>query len=72
MKKTFIAFLKKKGIYASYRKNIGEATRKEIKDGYIPYSIISYSFNWRETKEGYDFWNAMSSDWSNYCFYGKY
>ena len=65
-KKKFILFLKKKGVYATFRKNIHPTrVRNDIKDGYILPYIIDLSFVWSETKEGDDFWRKISNKWSH-------
>ena len=63
MKKQFILFLKKKGVYALYRKNISSITRKVIENGYIPYNIIGLTVAWSKTKEGHDFWENLDTKW---------
>lgn len=66
--KKFISFLKKRGIYASYRKYlISPKVRKGIKDGHIPPNIFYLSFDWYETKEGRYFWGNISNEWFNIC-----
>lgn len=63
MKRKFILFLKKKGIYASYRKNVCLLGRYEIKKGIINGSFIGYSLNYEKTKEGCHFWRNISNEW---------
>ncbi len=66
MKKKFILFLKKKGIYAAFRKNIDSPrVRNDIKYGHILSFIFDISFFWSETKEGEDFWRNISNEWRN-------
>jgi len=63
-KKKFILFLKKKGAYAAFRKNLNSTrVRNNIKGGYILSFIVSISFTWNDTKEGYDFWRNISDEW---------
>jgi hypothetical protein len=65
-KKKFILFLKKKGVYASYRKNLSYGNiRYAIKHNSIWNEIIRFSFNWGETKEGDLFWLNMNNSWSH-------
>jgi len=67
-KKKFILFLKKKGIYASYRKNLScPRIRRYIKIGSAPEGIIGYSFGWDKTKEGRCFWGDIDYKWFNIC-----
>jgi hypothetical protein len=67
-KKKFISFLKKKGIYASYRKNISSPIiRRQIKNGCASSIIIGESFDWYETKEGRYFWGTIDNKWFNIC-----
>lgn len=64
MKKTFILFLKKKGAYSSFRKNITKSARMRIKNGSITSEIIGMSFPWNTTKEGVAFWRSLDVQWS--------
>ena len=27
--------------------------------------IINYAFSWRDTEEGYEFWNSLANDWQD-------
>jgi hypothetical protein len=66
MKKVFILFLKKRGIYASYRKYVRLIGRYEIKKGIINSGFIRYSLNHEKTKEGIDFWRKIDNEWFNF------
>jgi len=63
MEKAFIMFLKKRGIYASYRKNVRLIGRYELKKGIMTSRFISYSLNYENTKEGYHFWESINDEW---------
>ncbi len=66
VKKKFILFLKKKGVYASYRKNLSaKDVRYFIKNQTIWDEIIRFSFNWGKTKEGDAFWLNINNTWSH-------
>lgn len=67
-KKKFISFLKKRGIYASYRKNLSSPIiRRQIKIGCASEGIIGESFGWDKTKEGRYFWGTIDNKWFNIC-----
>ena len=63
LEKAFILFLKQKGIYASYRKNVRLIGRHELKKGIMNSRFITYSLIYEKAKEGYDFWKSISDEW---------
>lgn len=67
-RQSFICFLKLCGAYDSYMKNISKTMLKGRKDGIHEkdslmafYFIISCSFIWSITKDGYDYWSIVSA-----------
>ena len=62
--KLFFRFIKEKGIYGKWRKNLKE------KDLYAilftkrhPSQFLNLSFVWTDTEEGWDFWNKVNKEW---------
>ena len=71
----FNEWLKKKGIYEQFYKNmkeIGKWSEEEIKneyfDRYHPTEWLTQAFNWKESPEGRDFWDDVETLWNNYYF----
>lgn len=80
--KCFYNFLKNKNIYNLYEKNLISCSGlyyRNIIDcetspqkflasisGTCPTLLISLSFRWSNTEEGWDFWNKIDCEW---CFH---
>ena len=79
-RKEFIRFLKEKGAYAAYRRNFGlkyiKTWHKTLYDkigvnGMTFFDVvnwklyINHAFHWASTKEGHEFWQEISIEWSH-------
>lgn len=55
-------FLKEKGVYKQFVDNCKKQRQsRNKKKGYKDASGISSAFLWKETPEGYDFWNDINN-----------
>lgn len=72
----FYKFLKDNNLYHLYKKNMNI---RLIQDGYTWYDInninnvrafilLSDAFSWRNTNEGYDFWNDINIKWETIIY----
>ena len=71
-KKLFIRFLKENNIYSSYTNNLKIITVDDIVKKAMKVassSEIFSSFPWRSTKEGFDFWDNLSTEWMKLIIY---
>ena len=68
--KEFISFLKRNDCYYEYKENF-------INNGYYPKfrefmhfaprkKYISYAFFWKNTPQGYEYWNVIYRKWIDY------
>ena len=69
--KFLVRFLKERNAYSKYRHNLllhkGYHYRTFIKM-FMNSGILSNSFFWRDTKEGYDYWRKLNDEFRNkYC-----
>lgn len=66
----FVSFLQKNKLYFQYIHNAmnpkWEHERDEIQQIRSPEHIINFSFLWRKTKEGFDFWENKESEYKKY------
>ena len=82
-KKEFIRFLKERGVYAAYRRNFSleylkiwhnDLYKKIVTNGENFFDVvnwkryINHAFHWAATKEGHEFWQKLSREWSNWTF----
>lgn len=67
-----IIFLKKKKVYSKYIKYAmnPEWEIDHIKLNFAASDIINCSFWWRETPEGWEFWNNLNQEYK--AFYNEY
>ena len=74
-KQVFFRFLKENNCFNQYLKN---CSNKELKNVFCglnalksnpnrPYIWLGYSFDFRKSPEGANFWNNLSSIWYNFC-----
>ena len=64
-------FLKEKGAFANYMHNLKNAEGKSIKTFFQSYKsnttfILSLSFFWEDTKEGYSYWEGLHHAYIKY------
>ena len=65
-----IVFLKKKKVYSKYIKysmNPNWVTDHINKLILGPKEIISFSFFWRTTPEGHEFWSDLNNEYKDFC-----
>lgn len=70
--KYLTSFLKENDCYYQYIKNYNNYNNEY----YMPLTILKYSYNlinnafvWRETKEGFDYWEKIHNEWiTNFSF----
>ena len=66
----FVSFLQKNKLYFKYIHNAmnpkWEYERDEIQQIKSTEYIINFSFLWRKTKEGHDFWENQESEYKKY------
>lgn len=70
--KYLTSFLKENDCYYQYIKNYNNYNNEY----YMPLTILKYSYNlinnafvWRETKEGFDYWEKIHNEWlDNFSF----
>lgn len=76
MFKNFIRFLKSENAYAKYKINLfNPSVKSNIKTFFLSKdnvlinkvsgSYICGAFNWRKSKEGYNYWRDLDEKWSN-------
>ncbi len=66
------SFLKENDCYYQYIKNYNNYSNEY----YMPLTILKYSYNlinnafvWRETNEGFDYWEKIHNEWiTNFSF----
>lgn len=65
-KKQIIEWLKSRGLYEAFAKNISPITVEEVVSQYSIEShaigLIDYELNWEETDEGFNFWNQANCE----------
>lgn len=73
MKKAFADFLKKKQLlvrFNAYRTNF-DKTSSCFVDGKLPDNVLHWvsasGFYWRDTCEGFGFWDSVSREWRDFC-----
>ena len=66
IKKAFLRFIKEKGAYSGYVRNIKK--NKKTIEGVIKYSgvqnLIQGAFVWMGTPEGHSYWSYLSDEWA--------
>lgn len=65
----FLLFLKNKDYYEMFKENFNKDNfGTSIKRLFYKYpnTIIFHAFSWKNTKEGYDFWNNIDIEWFNF------
>lgn len=72
--KTFLGFLKDEGVFIQYKHNYINARRtnilydlKNLNDK----TSLTIAFDWKNTKEGFSFWNEIDTKWLTYLFLYK-
>ena len=82
-KKEFIKFLKDEGAYDRYVRNLKEAALfefvldRELSEIFelvemIGDTPLAFSFHWKNTPEGHDFWNELDTKYvQQFNFYGN-
>ena len=66
MKEKFIQFLKDNGALESFLWNIDACPSKWVKNNISPH-IITIAFDWKETDEGWNYWNDLDNKWRAIC-----
>lgn len=65
----FYKFLVTNGVLFQYRQYVtnSKMNNYKIMDGflmdYAPEEFLGYAFTWKETKEGYAFWDLLNQKW---------
>ena len=67
----FIEFLKKEGVFEKYLANAKSVSNnvEDLKRFLKDFNICDYpflGFSWRDSEEGFDFWNGIAEKWNNY------
>jgi hypothetical protein len=67
-KRLAIRFLKERGLYISWKKNIIEQNNlyRLLKVDFFNGRFIDKSFRWYDTKEGYYFWSSLNEEYNKY------
>lgn len=67
-KRLAMRFLKERGLYISWKKNITEQKKlyKLLMVDFFDSSFIDKSFRWCDTKEGHHFWSSLNEEYHKY------
>jgi len=67
-KRLAMRFLKERGLYISWKKNIIEQNNQYrlLKVDFFNYRFIDKSFCWTRTKQGYGFWASLNEEYKKY------
>jgi hypothetical protein len=63
MKEEFIKFLKLRGAYNSFAKNIGERSVYDFLDNKNPREWLFGAFSWSCSQEGHNYWHEIDDEW---------
>ena len=69
-KRIFFNWLQKHGVLEQYKQNRFAYSRKcqahDNSYALLPFRYAIDAFVWRETPEGYDFWNKLDLEWHDH------
>ena len=68
IKKAFLRFIKEKGVYSGYVRNIknnNKTLEKVIKNSGVQ-NLIQGAFIWSKTPEGHYYWSDLSTEWAKF------
>jgi len=68
IKKAFLRFIKEKGAYSGYVRNIknNKKSIKKVIKGSGAQNLIQGAFIWQRTPEGHFYWSDLSAEWAKY------
>ena len=78
-REAFIRYMKQKGVFGAFKKNFSlyyikkfhpeiykkVKTSKEYFNEVPAKSYLEFAFPWNQSKEGFDFWCAISDEWKS-------
>ena len=71
---TFVRFLKDKGCYVNYCRNVTALSKMSVESlttQIDPRIFVCLAFSWGAAPEGRAFWLKLDTDWLDYCLTNK-